>query len=47
MMILPSCVMPGHMPWVKKNTSFGLSPKYSFSSKQRIVASLLASLVIT
>ena len=31
------------MPWVKKNTSFGLSPKYSFSSKQRIVASLLAS----
>ena len=27
MMIFPSFVIPGHIPWVKKNTSFGLSPK--------------------
>ena len=46
-MILPSFVMPGHMPWVKKNTFFGSSPKYPCSRKHSTVAALLASLVIT
>ena len=45
--ILPSLVMPGHIPCVKKNTSFGSSPKKPFSMKHATVAALFASLVIT
>ena len=46
MITFPSDVMPGHMPCVKKKTSFSSRPKYPFFLKHSTVAALLASLVM-